>query len=89
MKYTSTYAVKCGSNFKLYIFDVTESEVNQFRVFLHRFAFPVFSIRFFDRFFHLQHIDLTENIYRILIKQTGHLIVLYCMRALNRFTISG
>ncbi len=49
-----------------------ESEVNQFRGFLHRLAFPVFSTRFLDRFFHLQHIYFTENIYRILIKQTGH-----------------
>ncbi len=68
MKYTSKYAVKWGSNFKLYIFDVTvasdfESDVNQFGGFLHRLAFPVFSTLFFDRFFHLQHIDFTENIY--------------------------
>ncbi len=38
-------------------------EVNQFRGFLHRLAFPVFSTRFFDIFFHLQHTDFTENIY--------------------------
>jgi hypothetical protein len=46
----------------------------QFRGFLHRLAFPVFSTRFFDRFFHLQHTDFTENNYRILIKQTGHTV---------------
>jgi hypothetical protein len=42
--------------------------MNQFRGFLHRLAFPVFSTRFFDRFFDLHHIDFTENIYRILIQ---------------------
>ncbi len=49
-----------------------ESEVKQFRGFLHRLAFPLFSTRFFYRFFHLQHKDFTENIYRTLIEQTGH-----------------
>ncbi len=43
----------------MHIFDVTvasdfESDVNQFGGFLHRLAFPVFSTRFFDRFFHLK-----------------------------------
>ncbi len=53
-----------------------ESEVNSFRGFLHRLNFPVFFYSFFDKFFHLQHTDFTENIYRILLKQTCQVSVL-------------
>jgi hypothetical protein len=48
-----------------------ESEVNQFCGFLQRFAFPVFSTRFLTDFFTYYTQISTENIYRILIKQTG------------------
>ncbi len=37
---------------------------------------PVFFYSFFDKFFLLQHTDFTENIYRILIKQTCQVSVL-------------
>ncbi len=58
MKYTYKYAVEWGSNFKLYIFDVTvasdfESDVNQFGGFLHRLAFPVFIYSFLWQIFSL------------------------------------
>jgi len=35
--------------------------VNQFRGFLHWFAFPVFFCPFLDRFFHLQQTDFNEQ----------------------------
>jgi hypothetical protein len=48
-----------------------ESEVNQFRGFLHRLLFPYFPTRFLIDFFTYNTQISTENIYRILIKQTG------------------
>jgi hypothetical protein len=45
--------------------------VNQFRGFPHQFAFSVFSTQFLTDFFTYFTQISTENIYRILIKQTG------------------
>jgi hypothetical protein len=45
-----------------------ESEVKQFRGFLHWPTFPVFFGRILCQISFLQHIDFTENIYRVLIK---------------------
>jgi hypothetical protein len=45
-----------------------ESEVNHFRGFLHRFAFPYFLTRFLTDFFIYNKQISTENFYHILIK---------------------
>ncbi len=52
-----------------------ESEVNQLHGFLHRFAFPYFLTRFLTDFFIYNTQISTENIYRILIKQTTFLAI--------------
>jgi hypothetical protein len=74
---TAQFGVLWGLN--LYFHDCTSlqtvgSEVKQFRGFLHRISAPIGFSRIFLRVSltaYLQHIDFTENIYRILIKQTG------------------
>jgi hypothetical protein len=49
-----------------------ESDENYFRGFLHRYSFPYFLTRFLTDFFMYDTQISTENIYRVLIKQTGH-----------------
>jgi hypothetical protein len=58
--------------------------MKQFRGFLHYRLFPYFLLEIFVRFSFLQHIDFTENICRILIKQTGHFLHLYIHYLLQR-----